>query len=64
MAEFMQVLDLNPARADARMRLGKSYYEDGEYNHAKIEFERFLEDFPDHEDAENVRSVRGTLLLK
>jgi tetratricopeptide (TPR) repeat protein len=54
-AEFMQVLDLDPARADARLWLGRSYSAAGERDHAQIEYRRFLRDFPDHEDAESVR---------
>lgn len=54
-AEFMQVLDLDPARADARLWLGRSYSAAGERDHGQIEYRRFLRDFPDHEDAESVR---------
>lgn len=54
-AEFMQVMDLDPARADARMWLGKSYYTGGEHDHAQIEYKKFLKDFPDHKEAENVQ---------
>ena len=60
-AEFMQVMDLDPARADARMWLGKSYYTSGEHDHAQIEYEKFLKDFPDHKDAINVQIALDSL---
>ena len=60
-AEFMQVMDLDPARADARMWLGKSYYISGEHDHAQIEYERFLKDFPDHKDTINVQIALDSL---
>ena len=60
-AEFMQVIDLDPGRADARMWLGKSYVNGGEPDHARIEFERFLQDFPNHEDGEAVTKALDTL---
>ncbi len=60
-AEFMQVMDLDPARADARMWLGKSYYTSGEHDHAQIEYEKFLKDFPNHKDADNVQIALDTL---
>ena len=60
-AEFMQVIDLDPARADARMWLGKSYVDGGEPDHARIEFERFLQEFPNHEDGDTVIRELDTL---
>lgn len=54
-AEFMDVLDMDPARADARLLLGKSYSAGGEHDHARIEYRRFLQDFPDHQEAAGVR---------
>lgn len=60
-AEFMQVLDLDPARADARMWLGKTYAAGGEHDHARIEYERFLREFPDHESADGVQTALDTL---
>lgn len=62
-AEFMQVIDLDPARADARMWLGKCYVAGGEHDHARIEFERFLHEFPNHEGRDTVSeelSLLGT----
>ena len=60
-AEFMQVIDLDPGRADARMWLGKSYTAGGEHDHAQIEFERFLQDFPHHEYRDSVRNALDRL---
>lgn len=60
-AEFMQVIDLDPSRADARLWLGKSYTAGGEHDHARIEFERFLMEFPDHEDATGVKRTLDSL---
>lgn len=60
-AEFMQVIDLDPSRADARLWLGKSYTAGEEYDHARIEFERFLQDFPDHQGGDSVRQELNTL---
>ena len=60
-AEFMNVMDLDPARADARMWLGKSYHTSGEHDHAQIEYEKFLHEFPDHKEAENVRIALDSL---
>jgi len=60
-AEFMQVIDLDPARADARMWLGKSYVAGGEHDHARIEFERFLQEFPNHKDSDTVSAALESL---
>ena len=60
-AEFMQVIDLDPARADARMWLGKCYVAGGEHDHARIEFERFLQEFPNHEDGDTVSEALSLL---
>ncbi|MCD5390773.1 hypothetical protein LR007_02785 [candidate division NPL-UPA2 bacterium] len=46
--EFMNTLSLNPGHSDARFWMGRSYLEEKEYEHAKIEFERFLKDFPEN----------------
>lgn len=63
-AEFMQVIDLDPGRADARMWLGKSYAAGGEHDHAQIEYRRFLRDFPDHEQADLVQTALKSLREK
>ncbi len=60
-AEFMQVLDLDPARADARLWLGRSYDENGDHDHARIEYRRFLREFPDHADADRVQHALDAL---
>lgn len=60
-AEFMQVIDLDPARADARKWLGNSYAAGGEHDHARIEFERFLKEFPNHEDGDAVSEALSLL---
>lgn len=54
-AKFMNVLYLDSSRADARFWLAKSYYKGQEKSHAKIEFDRFLEEFPKHQYSEEVR---------
>lgn len=54
-AEFMQALDMDPARADIRLLLGRSYSASGEHGHARIEYQRFLRDFPGHKDAASAR---------
>lgn len=51
-AQFMLVVDLDPSHADARLWLGKSYAAGGESAHARIEYQRFLQDFPDHKHAD------------
>lgn len=63
-AEFMQVIDLDTAHADARVWLGRSYAAGGEHDHARIEFERFLKDFPDHELEDSVREALDSLVKK
>jgi TolA-binding protein len=47
----------NPGHADARFWMGKSYFEQGEYEHAKIEFERFLSEFPSHKNAQQAKEL-------
>ena len=61
LAEFMQVLDLDPDRADARLWLGRNYTAGGEHAHARVEFERFLQDYPHHEDRDIVNKALGAL---
>lgn len=60
-AQFMQVIDLDPARADARLWLGKSYAAGGESEHARLEYQRFLRDFPDHDDTDEVTTALAAL---
>jgi len=54
-AEFMQVIYMDPKYAEARFWLGRSYYQDKDYDHAQIEFQRFINDFPDHDLMNDVR---------
>ncbi|MGA1871850.1 MAG: hypothetical protein ACMUJM_25290, partial [bacterium] len=49
--EFINTLNLNLARGDARFWNAKSYYAQKEWAHAKIELERFLAEFPNSEKA-------------
>jgi len=44
--EFMNTLKLAPGHADARFWMGRSYLEEKEYDHARVEFDRFLREFP------------------
>jgi TolB-like protein len=47
--EFMKVLAIDPSHARARFWNGMAYVDLGEYNHAKLEFGRFLKEFGRHE---------------
>lgn len=47
--EFMNALALNPNFIDARFWMGRSYLEQGEFEHARIEFKRLMKDFPEHD---------------
>ncbi len=47
-AEFMQVVHLDPSHAEGRFWIGKSYYDDQAFAHAKIELEAFVKHFPNH----------------
>lgn len=46
--EFMKVLAIDPSHARARFWNGMSYFDQGEYVHAKLEFARFLKQFDKH----------------
>jgi tetratricopeptide (TPR) repeat protein len=41
-AQFMKVLAIDPSHARARFWNGMAYFEQGEYEHARLEFERFV----------------------
>jgi tetratricopeptide (TPR) repeat protein len=56
-AEFMKALALKPDHARARYWNGVCYFDDKEYEHAKIEFDRFLKEFPKHEFAPRVKEM-------
>jgi TolB-like protein len=47
-AEFMKVLAIDPSHARARFWNGMAYFDQGEYDHAKLEFARFLKQFDRH----------------
>ena len=47
-AEFMRVVHLDLSHAEGRFWIGKSYYDDQAFAHAKIELEAFVEHFPTH----------------
>ncbi len=48
LVEFMKTIALDPKQARARYWNGRCYFDQKEYEHAKIEFERFLKDYPNH----------------
>jgi len=47
-AEFMQAVSLKNDYPEARFWLGKSYYQNGIFDHAEIELKRFLKEFKTH----------------
>ena len=56
-AEFMKALAIKPDHVRARYWNGVCYFDDKEYEHAKIEFDRFLKEFPDHQFAPSVKEM-------
>ena len=56
-AEFMKTLALQPDMARARYWNGVCYFDGKEYEHAKIEFDRFLKAFPKHELAPRAKEM-------
>lgn len=56
-AEFMKALALKPTHARARYWNAVCYFEGDEFDHAAIELDRFLKDFPNHELARKVRDM-------
>ena len=56
-AEFMKALALKPDHARARYWNGVCYFDDKEYEHGKIEFDRFLKEFPKDELAPKVKEM-------
>ena len=54
-AEFMKTLALDPSQARARWWNAACYYDLKEWDHAAIEYERFLKDFPTAENAAEAR---------
>lgn len=57
-AEFMKTLALKPKHAQARYWNAVCYFDGKEYEHAAIELDRFLKDFPNHQLAPKVRGMR------
>ncbi len=56
-AEFMKALALKHDHVRARYWNGVCYFDDEEYEHAKIEFDRFLKEFPEDELAPKVKEM-------
>ncbi len=56
-AEFMKALALKPDHARARYWNSVCYFDDTEYEHAKIELDRFLKKFPKHEFAPKIEEM-------
>lgn len=54
--EFMEASNLDPHYAEARFWIGRSYFADQAYGHAKIEFEKFMIEYPDHSLMSEVKS--------
>jgi TolA-binding protein len=48
LAEFMKAEALLPAHRRARFWMGRAYFEEGDYEHAKIVFDRLASQFPKH----------------
>jgi len=56
-AEFMKALALKPDMLRARYWIGTCYFDEKEYKHARIEFDRFVLEFPKHELAPRVKEM-------
>ena len=56
-AEFMKTLVLDSKHASARYWNGVCYFDGREHEHAKIEFDRFLKEFPKHELVPRVKEM-------
>jgi tetratricopeptide (TPR) repeat protein len=54
---FMKALASDPAHARARFWNGKTYLDQGEHEHARIELDRFLKQFPKHELAPQAKAM-------
>lgn len=59
LVEFMKALAIEPSHARARFWNGMSYFEQGEYEHAKLEFARFLKQFDWHPLASRAKDMLG-----
>ncbi len=62
--EFMNTLNLNPEHADARFWNAKSYITQKSWSHARIELDRFLEEFPHDSRVRVVRKMNKTCWRK
>ncbi len=58
--EFMNTLNLDPMHDDARFWNANSYFTQKEWAHARIELDRFLEQFPDHVKAQEAQKMSKT----
>lgn len=58
--EFMNTLNLNPQHADARFWNAKSYFAQEAWSHAKIELDRFLQEFPQDSRMKEVKKMNNT----
>ncbi len=57
--EFMKALAIDPFHAPARFWNGMSYFDQGEYDHARLEFSRFLKQFDRHPLAARAKDLLG-----
>ena len=57
--EFMKVLAIDPSHARARYWNGMAYFDQGEFDHAKLEFARFLKQFGGHALAPRAKDLLG-----
>jgi TolB-like protein len=55
--EFMKVLAIDPSHARARFWNGMAYFDQAEYGHAKLEFDRFLKQSGEHELAARAKEL-------
>jgi TolB-like protein len=56
-AQFMKALAIDPNHARARFWNAKTYFDQAEYDHAKIELDRLLKQFPKHELAPQAQAM-------
>jgi TolB-like protein len=57
LVEFMKVLAIDPLNARARFWSGMAYFDQREYDHAKLEFSRFLKQNGEHELAPRAKQL-------
>jgi TolB-like protein len=63
-AQFMKALAVRPDHARARYWNAKTYFDGGEYAHARIELSRFLREFPKHELVPEVKKMAAICAAK